>query len=216
LSFEQDYFNNRKYVHKKEVVKRHVLSVLRWASAASKENLMDGHGKKAVDVGCAYGYTSQVLAELGYETCAFDISAFGIKQAKTSRAQLLVCDAQACLPFKEGTFDLVTCFDVLEHLPNPEQALGGMFKVCKGTVVCTTPNKKVEKTIRKITGDYDETHISVKSPLQWKNCVKTSLAPSKLQVDAFHDFTGKLLGKTFFSSMHVPNYGLTVRIMIKK
>ena len=72
------------------------------------------------------------------------------------------------MPFVGETFDLVTCFDVLEHLPNPEKALLGMFEACRGTLVCTTPNKKVEKTIRKLTGDYDETHISVKSPSKWQ------------------------------------------------
>jgi 2-polyprenyl-3-methyl-5-hydroxy-6-metoxy-1,4-benzoquinol methylase len=217
LSFEQDYFNTRKYADKKELVRRHVLSVLKWASEASKEDLLNGKGKRAVDVGCAYGYTSQVLAELGYATFAFDVSSWGIKQAKKEKnADFLVCDARAELPFKADTFDLVTCFDVLEHLEHPERALEGMFNVTRGVIVCTTPNRKVEKAIRKITRDYDETHINAKSPSQWESCIKTNLACSNLQVDAFHDFAGKFRGKTFFSSMRVPSYGLTVRIMIKK
>jgi 2-polyprenyl-3-methyl-5-hydroxy-6-metoxy-1,4-benzoquinol methylase len=217
LPYEEAYFNRRNYTKKEQLVRRHVLKVLKWASEASKEDLLNGKGKRAVDVGCAYGYTSQVLTELGYETFAFDVSRSGINEAKkTKNAGFLVCDAQTGLPFKAGTFDLVTCFDVLEHLANPEQALAGMFNVCSGIIVCSTPNKRVEKIIRKITRDYDETHINVKSPPQWESLIKNSLACSKLQVDAFHDFAGNFVGKTFFSSMRVPSYGLTVRIMIKK
>jgi 2-polyprenyl-6-hydroxyphenyl methylase / 3-demethylubiquinone-9 3-methyltransferase len=217
LPYEEAYFDRRNYTKKEQLVRRHVLKVLKWACEASNEDLLNGAGKRAVDVGCAYGYTSQVLSELGYETFAFDVSSWGIKQAKKAKcADFLVCDAQTGLPFKTDTFDLVTCFDVLEHLANPERVLEGMFNVCSGIIVCTTPNKKVEKIIRRITGDYDETHINVKSPAQWESLIKTSVACSKLQVDAFHDFAGKFMGKTFFSSVCVTSYGLTVRIMIKK
>ena len=106
---------------------------------------------------------------LGYETVGVDVSAWGTKQAKSILgSEFLVCDVQTPLPFEADKFDLVTCFDVLEHLPNPEKALSNMFDVCKGALVCTTPNKKVEKPIRKLMRDYDETHISVKSPADWQ------------------------------------------------
>jgi 2-polyprenyl-3-methyl-5-hydroxy-6-metoxy-1,4-benzoquinol methylase len=190
---------------------------LRWASKNSGVNLLDGKGKRALDVGCALGYTSEVLTMLGYETSAFDISTYAAKQAKQEgKADFLVCDAQANLPFREATFDLVTCFDVLEHLPCPEKALKSMLNVCKNTVVCTTPNRKVEKTVRKIMGDYDETHINTKSPAEWQKIMAAELVFSAARVEAFHDFAGGFLGKQFFKSISIPNYGLTLRIMIKK
>ena len=217
MAFEQDYFNGRKYSLKEELVKRHVLGVLRWASKAMNEDLLVGEGRRALDVGCAYGYTSRVLADLGYETFGVDISTYGTKQAKTlSGSQFLVCDAQTNMPFKAETFDLVTCFDVLEHLPFPEKALVSMFNVCKGTLVCTTPNKKVEKLIRKFMRDYDETHISVKLPLQWQKCVNSNLECKALKVEAFYDLAVKFGGKLFFKSFNIPTYGLTVRIAVGK
>ena len=217
MAFEQDYFNGRKYSLKEELVKQHVLGVLRWASKVMNEDLLAGNGGRALDVGCAYGYTSRVLADLGYETLGVDISAYGTKQAKTlSSGQFLVCDAQTSLPFKAETFDLVTCFDVLEHLPFPEKALKNMFNVCKGTLVCTTPNKKVEKPVRKFMRDYDETHISVKSPADWQECITSNLACGKLQVESFYDLAVKFGGKLFFKSFNIPTYGLTVRIVVGK
>ena len=217
MAFEQDYFNSRKYSLKEELVKRHVLDVLQWASKAMNEDLLAVKGRRALDVGCAYGYTSRVLTDLGYETFGVDISTYGTKQAKNlSGGQFLVCDAQTNMPFKAETFDLVTCFDVLEHLPFPEKALVSMFNVCKGTLVCTTPNKKVEKPIRKLMRDYDETHINVKLPLQWQKCVNSNLECKALKVEAFYDLAVKFGGKLFFKSFNIPTYGLTVRIVVGK
>lgn|GEM_PF-1176416 len=217
VAYEKDYFTNRKYTHKQQLVERHVLEVLKWASKRLHENLLDGQGKRALDVGCAYGYTTKVLAGLGYETCGVDISVWGTKQAKSlSLSDFLVCDAQAALPFVAERFDLVTCFDVLEHLPQPEKALLGMFESCKGALVCTTPNKKVEKLVRTLMRDYDETHINVKTPAAWMESVASNLSPKTLNVEAFYDFAVGFGGKLFFKSFSVPTYGLTVRIAARK
>jgi SAM-dependent methyltransferase len=217
VTYDQDYFSNRNYSAKQQLVKRHVLEVLKWASKATHTDLMNGQGKRALDVGCAYGYASEVLAELGYETLGTDISVWGTRQArKLVSGQFLICDAQTSLPFKAESFDLVTCFDVLEHLPNPEKALASMFESSTSILVCTTPNKKVEKPIRKLLRDYDETHISVKSPMQWRELVAGNLACSVFSVEAYYDFAVRLGGKLFFKSFRIPTYGLTVRVAVKK
>lgn len=217
MAYEQDYFKTRKYLHKKELVERHILGVLQWASRALNVNLLDGKGKRALDVGCAYGYTSQVLSGLGYETIGFDVSQHGITQAKSfSGGEFMVCDTQVSLPFRVGSFDLVTCFDVLEHLKQPQAAFLGLFEVCKGIVVCTTPNKKVEKPIRKLMRDYDETHISVKTPKEWRDLIIGSFSSKDLEVASFYDLAVRLRGKLFFKSFNVPTYGLTIRMAIRK
>jgi 2-polyprenyl-3-methyl-5-hydroxy-6-metoxy-1,4-benzoquinol methylase len=217
LAFDQNYFNGRKYLLKAGLVERHVLEVLRWASKGTPTNLLNGQGKKVLDIGCAYGFTTRILAGLGYDTCGVDISTYGTKQGKNfGDSQFVVCDAQTNMPFTAETFDLVTCFDVLEHLPLPEKALVNMFNVCKGTLVCTTPNRKVEKPVRILMRDYDETHINVKSSLQWENCITEILDYKALKVESFYDLAVKLGGKLFFKSIEIPSYGLTLRILIKR
>lgn len=217
MAYGQDYFDTRKYSHKQQHVERHVQEVLGWATKNVGMDLLRGRGKSALDIGCAYGYTSRMLASLGYETIGVDVSAWGTKQAKKIfEGEFLVCDVQNPLPFETDQFDLVTCFDVLEHLPNPEKALSNMFNVCKSTLVCTTPNKKVEKPIRKLMRDYDETHISTKSPTDWIECAAESLAAKELKVEAFHDFAVRFSGNLFFKSFSARTYGLTVRIAATK
>jgi 2-polyprenyl-3-methyl-5-hydroxy-6-metoxy-1,4-benzoquinol methylase len=217
LAFEHDYFNCRKYSLKAGLVERHVFEVLQWASKGTPEDLLTGKGKKALDVGCAYGFTTRILAGLGYDACGVDISTYGTKQGKNlGDSQFVVCDAQTNMPFTGETFDLVTCFDVLEHLIFPEKAVVNMFNVCKGTLVITTPNRKVEKPIRLLMRDYDETHISVKSPLQWENSITEILDYKAFKVESFYDLAVKLGRKLFFKSIKIPTYGLTVRILIKK
>jgi 2-polyprenyl-3-methyl-5-hydroxy-6-metoxy-1,4-benzoquinol methylase len=218
LQFEKDYFTNRRYTFKEELVERHVLEVIRWASRISRSSLSSGKGKKALDVGCAYGYGSKVLETLGYETYAVDISRWGIRQAKKNGDEhFLVCDAQTKLPFKAKTFDLVTCFDVLEHLRLPEMAIQNMLEICGDAMICTTTNKAVEKPVKKIMRDIDETHINVRFPSEWEKCIRDRMDYKLLKIETFYDLTARL-GKRllYFRSFKVPYFGLTVRILVRK
>jgi 2-polyprenyl-3-methyl-5-hydroxy-6-metoxy-1,4-benzoquinol methylase len=217
LKFDKAYYNCRKYARKKELVSRHFSEVINWASKKIGEDISSGQGKRALDVGCAYGFASEILTDWGYETFGIDISSWGMRQTENCKAtEFLVSDAQAGIPFKPSTFDLVTCFDVLEHLHFPELALQSMLKACKGIFVCTTPNRIVEKPLRKIMNDYDETHISVKSPIEWHKCVSENLDRGIFDVEAFYDLAFRLEGKLFFKSFGIQRYGLTIRIIVKK
>jgi 2-polyprenyl-3-methyl-5-hydroxy-6-metoxy-1,4-benzoquinol methylase len=218
LQFEEEYFSDRGYTQREHLVKRHVFEVIKWAAKISDSDLFSGRGKKALDVGCACGYASEVLEALGYETYGVDVSRWGIMQAKTnSEGHFLVCDAQAKLPFKDVTFDLITCYDVLEHLRLPEKTIQSMLDVCDGVMVCTTPNKTVEKPVRKIMRDFDETHINVKSASEWKNCISKNLEYKLLKIGTFLDLTAKPTNnRLFFKSLNLPNWGLTVRILVRK
>ncbi|MFB3889236.1 MAG: class I SAM-dependent methyltransferase [Candidatus Bathyarchaeia archaeon] len=215
--FGKTYFTNRKYFMKEEQVKQHVFKVIDWASDVSGIDLSDGKGRLALDVGCASGLTSKALTKLGYRTCGIDVSSWAVRQArKTNAGDFLTCDVQAALPFREGSFSLVACFDVLEHLPHPERALRNMIKLCNGTLLCTTPNKLMEKPVRALTRDLDETHISVKSPGEWRNVVNSNLSYSLFKLESFFDITAQLTDRFMFRSIRLPKVGLTIRMVIRK
>jgi len=217
LQFGEEYFRNLKYSQKKRVIKRHILETLKWGSKTSNSNLLNGQGKTALDVGCAYGYAVDVLEKLGYDAYGVDISKYSVKKAKKSfSASFLVCDVQKGLPFQKDFFDLVTCFGVIEHLTYPLWAIKNMLTSCKGMIICTTPNRIVEKPVKKIIRDFDETHINVKTQKEWKRYIK-NLNYSFFKVEPFLDASLRVKDKLlFFKSVKIPYFGLDLRILIKK
>lgn len=86
---------------------------------------------RSLDVGCGIGFAFEYLSlpQFQFKTHGVDISNEAIAIAKERlrsepRMQnlddrLQVIDSQT-LPFEDGYFSLVTCFDVLEHLDEPD------------------------------------------------------------------------------------------------
>jgi len=78
-------------------------------------------------------------------------------------------------PFAEGSFDAITCFDVLEHLERPEEFLIKARRYLKpgGIILISTPNKELPYRMRSIPligfADRNPTHINVQPLVYWKN-----------------------------------------------
>ncbi len=219
LSFEEEYFRTRRYSYKECLVKKHFLEVLKWASKVSDVNFLDGKRKTALSVGCGYGYEVDVLQSLGYDAYGVDISRYGAKKAKGRFLSMdfVVCDAQKGLPFENNAFDLVACFGVLEHLVKPLQALENMFATCRDAIICTTPNRLVEKPVKQIIKDFDETHINVKSRKEWEKTITANLNYRFLKIEPFFDASLRTASKLlFFKSFKTPYFGLDFRILIRK
>ena len=219
MSFEKEYFRNRKYSSRESVVKRHFSDVLKWASKFSGSDFLEGSGKTALSVGCGYGYEVGMLSSFGYDACGIDVSRFGVKKAKLSHldTDFIVSDVQKGLPFKDDVVDLLTCFGVLEHLNYPLRALKAMFAVCRDTIICTSPNRLVERSLKQLTRDVDETHINVKSKREWEKAISEKLDKNFMKIEPFFDASLKVSGKLlFFRSFKVPYFGLDFRILIRK
>jgi SAM-dependent methyltransferase len=77
-------------------------------------------------------------------------------------------------PFEPDTFDVVTCFDVVEHLEEPDDFFRMVRTVLKpgGTVVVTTPNLSLPYRMRSIPligiPDANPTHINIRRPSYWR------------------------------------------------
>jgi len=84
-------------------------------------------------------------------------------------------------------------------------------------MICTTPNKAVERPIKKIVKDIDKTHISLKVPWEWKEQIQKNLECSLVKVEPFFDVNWRVADKLlFFRSFKVPYLGLDIRILIKR
>jgi SAM-dependent methyltransferase len=96
-------------------------------------------GGSVLDVGCG---TAQVLdggVRPGVTAVASDSFPWPQWQGRTN-CLFVVASADA-LPFRDGAFDVVGSFDVLEHLPDDHTAAREQVRVCtrRGTVVASVP-----------------------------------------------------------------------------
>ncbi|MGW5153896.1 class I SAM-dependent methyltransferase [Nonomuraea wenchangensis] len=69
----------------------------------------------ALDIGAAGGGNTRVLAEAGWDATATDTDESALEMARQRGVPAVRADARA-LPFGSGSVDLVTAFDVLEHV----------------------------------------------------------------------------------------------------
>ena len=101
-------------------------------------------GKTALDVGCGAGLLAEPLARLGAKVTAIDPAAELIEAAREHAAgQGLDIDCRVSAIEKlEGTFDLITSMEVIEHTADPQQFLNDLAKrlAPNGLLMLSTPN----------------------------------------------------------------------------
>ncbi|HLN46418.1 MAG: class I SAM-dependent methyltransferase [Chloroflexota bacterium] len=177
---------------------------------------MRGTNKTSLDVGCAFGYGVHLMHQLGYDAWGVDISRHALVQGRKRLTDnvFVVCDSQKSLPFNEK-FNLVTCFEVLEHLRNPENALQNMYNVSDSVILCTTPNKTIEKIMKKILRRYDRTHVNVKTPAEWESLIRKTLPCKFMKIECFMDSSFQFVNTSFYKSLRLP-FGMETRIIIVK
>lgn len=110
--------------------------------AAALDNLPDKLDA-ALDVGGGDGYFGQLLLEKrpGVKAICFDLSRSRMEAGaeREGGVEFHAGDIYE-LPFDDGDFDLVTAFEVVEHLLEPQKALNEIARVCSGRVVISVPN----------------------------------------------------------------------------
>ena len=85
------------------------------------------------------GLTVEGLQKGRKRVAGMDVVFPFLRNAKGRSSLILQGDAQN-LPFRDGSFETVSMVEVLEHLENPEKALGEAARVAKRGVIVTVPN----------------------------------------------------------------------------
>ncbi len=114
------------------------------------EQIIALRGIRALDVGCGGGILSESLARAGASVLGIDLAAEVINVAKLhaleSGVQLeyAVIGAEELALKQPGAFDLVTCMELLEHVPDPGATLAALAAAVKpgGDVIVSTLNRK--------------------------------------------------------------------------
>lgn len=98
---------------------------------------------ECLDLGCGDGGTSGVyLAEHSQSYVGVDVSETAIKIAQARGFNAMQIDDASVLPFDTGSFDVVICSEVLEHLFEPYLAAAEAYRVLRprGRLIVTVPN----------------------------------------------------------------------------
>lgn len=119
-------------------------------------------GRRILDLGSGEGYGSAWLARAGAAVIGLDLSLVAVQHAvetyAATQARFLAGSATE-LPFADHSFDLVTCFEVIEHLEDHDGLLREIIRVLRsdGRLFVSTPDKAVYSDQR----DYrNEFHLS--------------------------------------------------------
>jgi len=95
-----------------------------------------------LDCGCGTGANSGRLAKRGSEVVGLDLSKKALLQAKKRyREPHFVLGDTTELPFREASFDVIICSDVLEHIPEDNLAMSEISRslIDEGTAIFTVP-----------------------------------------------------------------------------
>lgn len=177
--YDSKYFEKRRRAYLETAVKKFAFEVLLKAEELFGLELTGGIGGRAIDVGCAQGYVVELLQKLGYEACGIDVSSI---VEKTQARNSLVRASWTHMAFKKESFDLVTAFEVIEHLPNHEEvlmALSETFHVLRagGVFIFTTPTRNPITLISDRL--HREFHHVLQPPFYWHSilsCLSSRVA----------------------------------------
>jgi 2-polyprenyl-6-hydroxyphenyl methylase/3-demethylubiquinone-9 3-methyltransferase len=94
-------------------------------------------GKKVLDVGCGGGILTESMAARGAHVVGIDVSEKAIKIAKLHLHEsglpvdYRIISAEALAEEQPHSYDVVTCLELLEHVPNPASTVAACAKLAK-------------------------------------------------------------------------------------
>ena len=126
---------------------------------------IDGHarlaGKRALDVGCGGGILSDSMARRGASVLGIDLATKPLRvaqlhamEAGTTSVEYREVAAEALAAESPAGFDVVTCMEMLEHVPEPASIVRACATLVKpgGWVFFSTINRNAKAFLMAIVG----------------------------------------------------------------
>ena len=117
-------------------------------------------GKRVLDIGCGGGILSESMATLGADVKGIDLSheALGVADLHSLESGVTVnyeeIAAEALAAREPASFDVVTCMEMLEHVPDPSKVVEACKTLVKpgGWVFFSTLNRNVKSYLLAVIG----------------------------------------------------------------
>jgi 2-polyprenyl-6-hydroxyphenyl methylase/3-demethylubiquinone-9 3-methyltransferase len=142
-------------------------------------------GKKVLDVGCGGGILSESLASVGADVTGIDQGDKVIQIAKLHAKESGVkikykhINIENFYKNTDERFDVITCLEMLEHVPDPNSIINTCSKLLKpgGKIFFSTINKNLKAFLFAIIGAEYILNLLPKGTHEYKKFIK----PSQLQ-----------------------------------
>ena len=118
-------------------------------------------GRKVLDIGCGGGILSDSMARKGAEVLGIDLAGKALKvamlhalEAGTPNVKYREISAEALAAEQPGEYDVVTCMEMLEHVPDPSSVVRAAATLVKpgGWVFFSTINRNPKAFLFAVVG----------------------------------------------------------------
>lgn len=139
-------------------------------------------GKKVVDVGCGGGILAEAMAKLGATVKGIDLAEKPLKVAQLHglesgvKVDYEAIAAEDLAAREAGQYDVVTCMEMLEHVPDPAATIAACSQLVKpgGWVFFSTINRNPKSFLFAIVGAEYVLRILPKGTHEYSKFIKPS------------------------------------------
>ena len=141
------------------------------------------NGKQVVDIGCGGGILSDAMARQGAQVLGADLAVKSLKvaqlhalEAGTQGVQYREVSAEDLAQEQAGQYDVVTCMEMLEHVPNPASVVSACSALVKpgGWVFFSTLNRNPKSFLFAVVGAEYVLNLLPKGTHEYARMIKPS------------------------------------------